>query len=72
MSAPLHVAAWVHHGLGDVIMAVPMLVSIDRRLSGGSRLTLLVKSSTEERLLRLIQWRCPVDYVNLGHYGAWN
>lgn len=72
MKTPTHVVAWVHHGLGDVIMALPMLISLDQQLAEGSRLTVLVKSLNEERLLQLVSWRCRVDYVNLGHYGIWD
>lgn len=72
MNRPLHVIAWIHHGLGDVIMALPMLVSLDHQLPEGSRLTVLVKSVNEERLLQLVPWRCRVEYVNLGHYGTWD
>ncbi|CBK42107.1 putative ADP-heptose-LPS heptosyltransferase [Nitrospira defluvii] len=72
MKTSTHVVVWIHHGLGDVIMALPMLISVDRQLAEGSRLTMLVKSIHEERLLQLVPWRCQVEYVNLGYYGAWN
>lgn len=72
MGSYQHVAVWIHHGLGDVIMALPMLTALDRQLPHGSRLTLLVKSTSEEQLLRLVCWRSHVSYINLGHYGSWN
>ena len=53
-------------------MALPMLTVLDRQLPHGSQLTLLVKSTSEEQLLRLMCWRSHVSYINLGHYGAWD
>lgn len=72
MRSRFHVVVWVHHGLGDVIMVIPALVSTDRKLPLGAHMTLLVKSATEESLLRLVPWRHTVEYINLGHIDEWS
>lgn len=52
-------------------MALPMLTTLDQQLPHGSQLTLIVKSTSEEQVLRLACWRSCVRYINLGHYGSW-
>jgi ADP-heptose:LPS heptosyltransferase len=72
MSQDRKIVVWVHHGLGDVIMALPMLTAIDQACSAKSSLVLIVKSNVEENFLRLLRWKASVAYINLGHSGGWN
>lgn len=60
-TAPSHVVACVHHGLGDFLMALPTLVAMDTAMPEGARLTVLVKSPTEADVARSVAWRRNVD-----------
>ena len=68
----VHVVASIHHGLGDVVMAVPTLVGMERKCGNRLTLTLLVKSGVEEKVLQLIPWKEKPTIISLGHQGRWN
>lgn len=70
-ASTLKVAVWAHHGLGDVIMALPMLISIDQNLSAGSSLLILVKSKTEIQLLKTIRWQSNIKIFCMDYSGKW-
>jgi ADP-heptose:LPS heptosyltransferase len=63
------IVVFVHHGLGDLLMAIPLLRSCDDALAPGGRLVLFVKSRTEARLLELIPWRSRVLVRTLARGG---
>jgi len=67
--AAVKVAAWVHHGLGDVIMTLPALAAMDRALPSGSKILFLVKSNTEAQLLSLINWQNEFEVLVMYHSG---
>lgn len=67
--SPIRVAVWIHHGLGDVIMALPSLRDLDVALPDGSKMLFLVKSNTESQLLSLVEWKHDVETVVMNKTG---
>jgi len=65
-----HVVAWLRHGLGDVIMALPGLVLLDRTLPAGSTITAIVKSPGIVNLLELLRWQAAIKVICLESRGA--
>lgn len=50
-------AVFLHHGLGDVIMALPALWAVDRSLRGKMLLDVVVKSPIEASVLNAVPWQ---------------
>lgn len=63
-----HFAIMLHHGLGDVICALPALWAADRHLGREGRFDIVVKSPLEAGVLRSVDWqgRMRVHYLNAG------
>ncbi len=72
MLPPVKIIAWVHHGLGDVIMALPALIAMDRSVGKGARVAFVVKSNVERRLIQLICWESQIDIISLDNSGKWD
>lgn len=53
-------AIMLHHGLGDVVCALPGLWAADQALGAGGVMHLVVKSSLEAGLLRAVPWSSEV------------
>jgi lipopolysaccharide heptosyltransferase II len=68
----INIVVWIHHGLGDVIMVLPSLVTLDMSLKSDSRIIFIVKSGIEEKLLHLINWKSDIKIISLGHSGKWD
>lgn len=66
------VVVWLHHGLGDVIMGLPMLVSIDAALAENAQLLVVVKSDVEVELINTLKWRSNLTVQSMGYKGKWN
>ncbi|QDX27465.1 glycosyltransferase family 9 protein [Sphingomonas suaedae] len=47
----------VHHGLGDVISALPAIHAVDRLIGPGGRLEIVVKSRLEAGLFEAVDWQ---------------
>jgi heptosyltransferase II len=54
MSTGRTIVVVAHHGLGDLLMTVPLLRACDRTLGAGDRLAVLVKSRVEAEVLDLL------------------
>jgi heptosyltransferase-2 len=59
-----------HHGLGDLLMTVPLLRACDRALAPGDRLLVLVKSAAEAAVLDLVPGTSRREPCMLGGGGA--
>ena len=53
-------AVILHHGLGDVICALPALWAVDKALRGAVQFDLVVKSELEAGVLESVPWRGQV------------
>ena len=60
------IVVMVHHGLGDVVMALPMLHDIDRNMPADWHLCLAIKGPLEASLIDCIAWRHPVSTLQIG------
>lgn len=62
-------AVMLHHGLGDVICALPALWAVDRQLGRAGRFHIVVKSELEADVIRAIDWHGDVQlsYLPPGH-----
>src|SRR5437016_2017320 len=56
---------FVHHGLGDLLMAIPLLRNCAAELVTGGKLVVVVKTRAEARVLDLIQWQAGIDVRTL-------
>lgn len=64
------IIACVHHGLGDLLMALPTLVALDRAAPSSARLTILVKGVTEASVIRAVMWQHPVEIITVVPVGG--
>lgn len=64
-------AVLVHHGLGDVVMALPMLAQVDLSAGDSDEIHVIVKSEVEAGLIRLYSWRHDLTIQSLEWSGAW-
>ncbi len=62
----LTAAVVIHHGIGDVVMALPMLAALDENLPSGSRLVLVVKSPLEAEIVSRVRWRSNLRVLQIG------
>lgn len=53
-------AVMLHHGLGDVICALPALQAVDQALGRAAEIDLIVKSTLEAGVLASVPWRAAV------------
>jgi ADP-heptose:LPS heptosyltransferase len=73
MSRRVPSSPWVvlaHHGLGDLVMALPLLRACDAVRPQGTDLVVVVKSSVESEVLSLVDWRRPVRALALPRRSA--
>jgi len=62
----------MHHGMGDVVMALPMLSIVDASADTADEIDVIVKSDVEADLIRLCQWRHDLNIVSLQWSGSWS
>jgi ADP-heptose:LPS heptosyltransferase len=70
MSTERTIVVVAHHGLGDLLMTVPLLRACDRALGAGDRLVVLVKSKTEASILDLVPTASRLEACPIGGGGA--
>lgn len=58
-------AIFLHHGLGDVLMALPALWAADAALEEGGRIDVVVKSKLEAGILSGIEWQGQIRILTL-------
>lgn len=61
----------LHHGLGDVICALPALWAADRHLGREGRFDIVVKSPLEAGVLRSVDWQGQMRILYLNAGPAW-
>lgn len=66
IESPKTVVAILHQGLGDVVMALPMLQCVDDGLPSGSTIHAVVSSRVEESVLRLTRLKSSLVAHHLG------
>ena len=64
-------AVLLHHGLGDVAMALPMLSAVDQSVPESDEIHVIVKSDVEGQLIRLYEWRHQLKITSLAWQGSW-
>jgi len=65
-------AVLVHHGLGDVVMALPMLSIVDASAAESDQVHVIVKSDVEAQFIRLFPWHHDFEIVSLQWSGSWS
>lgn len=70
MSTERTIVVVAHHGLGDLLMTVPLLRVCDRALAPGDHLVVLVKSAAEAAILDLVPTARRLEPVPIGGRGA--
>jgi heptosyltransferase-2 len=70
MSTERTIVVVAHHGLGDLLMTVPLLRACDRALAPGDHLVALVKSAAEAAILDLVPTASRLEACPIGGGGA--
>jgi len=67
---PRKVLIFLHHGLGDLICALPSLRALDEVLNSRDKVLVVVKSRNEGGVLDAVEWHGRITWLALGgnHY----